>query len=471
MVQEILAFSVIAALLFLFMAPAQEAPALDVGALNDAYKALDAERNEGLGRSDNPDSGALGWGEGAIMQSYAHMWEATGDTYWLAKIQDHFNRIMGNASDPDGDGYLSWQTTTYSTAVAWAERLHNVSNAVIEPEYQKNSNGKQAAQCTGHTYLIEFPEGPESFRVVDQTTREVVADDLPYESGAEIDAIVPFRLTITGETHQGDRFQVRTVAPEPLEFTVHQGMFIYPVALFIRTVKTTPELQEQFGADADRFLDFINTHVFEKNERDWLDMGDLGGAYRFEPKITDRFPNRIMPHNQYLSLARAWLLLKDLEGAHPLMAERAEQMARYFRSYLFLDEENDAWQWHYWDWTEYGEPGNSGWEDTSHGTIDVSFAVEAARQGVVFTDEDMERFCNTWLKVMWNGDTENPKMAHRVAENDDYRHGALMHSWTELSQWDPRVYELALTAFNAAGQPAGSAPTMLLCAKRAGMLD
>ncbi len=247
-------------------------------------------------------------------------------------------------------------------------------------------------------------------------------------------------------------------------------MFIYPVALFIEAVKSTPELQAQFGADADEFLAFINRHVFEKNERDWLDLGELGGAYRFEPKITDRFPNRVMPHNQYGALARAWLVLADVEGAHPLIAQRAEQMVRLFRNYLVLDEEHDAWAWRYWDWIAFGEPGSSSWEDTSHGHIDVSLAIEAARRGVVFTDEDMARMANTWLAVMWNGDTQAPLMAARVADSEDFKHSPVMRDWSALSQWDRRAYELALTAYQAAGTPAASAPVMLLSAKRAGAL-
>ncbi len=443
---------------------------LDVAALNEAYKAYDLERNEGIGHSDKPDSGSLGWGEGSIIQGYADMWEVTGDTHWLGKIADHFRRIMANASDPGGDGYLSWQTETYSTAVAWAERLHNVSDAQIGPAFQKNTRQGEFEQCTGHTYLGEFQESADAFRVVDWDAREVIADGIAYEDGGAIAQIVPFKLTISGATRQGDRFMVRTVAPEPIEYTVHQGMFIYPVALFIEAVKTTPELQAEFGADADEFLAFINRHVFEKNERDWLDMGEPGGAYRFEPKVTDRFPNRIMPHHQYGALARAWLVLAEVEGAHPLMAQRAEQMVRYFHSFLVLDDEHDAWAWHYWDWTEFGEPGSSRWEDTSHGTIDVSLAVEAARRGVVCTDEDMMRLCNTWLKVMWNGDEEAPRMAAHVAESENFKHSPVSRGWSALSQWDGQAYDLALAAWLAAGSPASSAPTMLLGAKRAGVL-
>jgi len=448
---------------------------LDTAKLAEAHKASDMARNEGKGHSDKANSASLGWGAGDIIQNYASMWEVTEDTYWLTKIGEHFHRIMDNASDPDGDGYLSWQTKRYSCAVAYAHRLHNVSAAQIAPQRQKNSSGAQAAKCSGHTYIIGFHEGPAKFRIIDWDTREVIADGIEYEDGATIAQIEPFEFKITGQTHQGDRFMVRTIAQEPIEFVVHQGMFIYPVALFIEAARSRPELREQFGPDAEEFLAFINKHVFEKNERDWLDMGELGGGYRFEPKITDRMPNRIMVHNQYGALARAWLVLKDVEGAHQLMATRAEQMVRYLHSHLELDEEHNAYRWYSEDYIEYGQPGHNGWggprEDTSHGGLDVSLAIEAARRGVVFTDEDMVRVANTWLKVMWNQDEEEPLMANRVDGAQPGKHSALFPRWSELSQWDRKVYDLALTAFLAKDEKAqaNAAPIMLLCAKRAGV--
>ncbi len=444
---------------------------LDVAKLDQAHRQYDMGINEGKGRSESPDSGSLGWGEGGIINNYAAMWEVTGDRYWLQKIADHFQRIMDNASDPDGDGFLSWHTTTYSVALAFAERLHNVSDATISPDRQRIMDRKETPKATGHTYIIEFPDGPDVFDITDADTQKLVAEGKAYYSGEEIESIEPFSFTIEGETHQGDRFHIRTIAPIPAEFTVHQGMFIYPVAQFIEAVKTTPELREEFGEQAETFLDFINTHLFENNEQYWLQMSPEAGAYQFEPKITDRFPNRIMPHNQYLALARAWLVLKDLQGAHPQMALRARQMAQYFKDSLVYDEDNDAYRWHYWDWVEYGEADHSGWEDTSHGHIDVSFAVEAARRGVVFTDEDMQRFANTWLDVMWNGDEQDPKMASRVDGSEPYRFAALLVSWSELSQWDRQVYDLALTEFQSKAdeQQARWAPAMLRCAKRAGV--
>ena len=451
---------------------------LDVAALNDAYKKLDERRNDGLGHSKSSDSGTLGWGEGSIIQSYANMWEVTQDTYWLGKIRQHFRNIMATATDPDGDGFKSWQTPTYSTAVAFAERLHNVGTATVTPDRQKEANGKKANTATGHTYLIEFQDSADTYRVRDMDTHKILVAREAYTSGTKITSIVPFSFTIEGETHQGDRFLIRTHAPMPATYTVHQGMFVYPTALFIEAAKGRPELRQEFGADADLFLQFINKHIFEKNEMDWLDLGEQGGGYRFEPFITDRYPNRIMPHNQFAALCRAWLVLSGVEGAHPLMGQRAEQMVRYVHRHmhLFKKDEGDAprewYQWHYWDWVDYGEPGNSGWEDTSHAGLTMSLTVVAARRGVIFTAQDMTRIANCWLQVMWNGDQDVPKMASHVDGSGEHKFSPLSANWGQLAQWDTKAGELALREYEAleAKKQTALAPAMLLIAKRAGML-
>ena len=111
-------------------------------------------------------------------------------------------------------------------------------------------------------------------------------------------------------------------------------------------------------------------------------------------------------------------------------------------------------------------------ESTNYANIDVAFAVEAARRGVVFTDEDMARLVNTMLRVMWNQDEENPLLATAVDGREPYRFSPLMAGLVQLAEWDPKIHELALTAFLArddAGQTA-AAPTILLSAARAGRL-
>ena len=441
---------------------------LDLAPLATEYRAAEAASKQGWGESDSKDSGTLGWGEGALLRDYAAMWEVTGDSYWLDKIRRHFTRIMANASDPDGDGFLSWQTATYSAAVAYAERLANVSDAKVAPEQQKILNGAAAAKCDGRTYLIEFPVSADRLRIRDRDTGRVVADDVPYRSGAKLTQLAPFTLIVTGQPRQGDRFLVRTVAQEPLEYAVHQGMLAYPVALFIEAVKARPELAAEFGADADRCLAFLLQHVFAKNEVDWLELGESGG-YRFSARLSERFPNRLMPHNQYTALARAWLVLKDVPGVPPLVGRRAAQMVRLFHDHLELDPAKDAYRWAYWDSTEFGKTEHSQPEDTSHAALNAGFAIEAARRGVLFTPQDLRRVTRTWLALMWNQDAAKPKMAANVAGRAPHTFSPLQIHWSQLSQWDRQVFDLAAQAFQAEEKKSRwrQIPTLLLSAKRA----
>lgn len=442
---------------------------LDTATLPEAFRTYDLARNQGLGYADATDSAVLAWQEGGILESYIDMWEVTRDSYWLDRVVEHFELIASNAADPDGDGYLGWQTAEYSGAIAYAHRLHNVSAAEIGPAEQKITVHERLDECTGHTYLIEFQAGPEQFRIRDWDTQEIIADAIAYAAaGTTIDQIVPFTFTLTGQTHQGDRFMVRTIAPQDVEHIAHEGMIIYPVARFIEAVRTTPELQARYGAKADAFLAFITRNVFEKNERHWVSIEPLGGAYRAGPWPTERAPNVMLPHNQSLSLGRAWLVLGSLEGMNPAIGERARQMAGLFHSLLMVDDATDTCTWHYMDWLEHGEGLQTAAEDTMHGHIVVGFAVEAARRGVVFTDQDMERLANTWLKLMWNGDAEHPRMAGRVDGSEPGRHPALLTSWTELAEWNPQVHTLAVSAWSEldATDQARWVPTMLLCAMR-----
>ncbi len=158
------------------------------------------------------------------------------------------------------------------------------------------------------------------------------------------------------------------------------------------------------------------------------------------------------------------------------MAQRAEQMVRYFKSHVYLDEENDAYYWRYSNWIEFGEPGHyfaaDRYESTGYGNIDIKLVVEATRRGVLFTDEDMQRFVNTWLRVMWNQDEDTPLMAARVDGIGAFGSSPLTTGWAQLSQWDPKVYELALKTFSAQPEDkqAEAVPTILLSAARAGRI-
>lgn len=468
----------------LLVVPWAVAQPLDKAALAEEFKAADAATNDGKGLSDKADSGSLGWGEAPVLRNYSSMWLATHDTYWLEKIEDHFNRIMANATDPDGDGFLGWQTTTYSAPVYWCMPLYNRGAATIEPPFFRET-GKAGPDVTGHTYLLSFTDAA-TFQVLDQTAGKPIAEKQPYKSGDSIGVIPGCKVKISGEPTPTDSFMVRTVASEPIEFAVHEGMIAHPVAIFIEEVKKDPKLQERFGKSADAFLAYLTRNMLHKHEQHWMDVssgpqltaadgtpvpfiqpaaGPMG-AWRFMDLITERYPNRILPHNQYLALARAFLVLKDVPGADPLFGQRGEQMARFFRNSLI--PQGEGYVWHYWDYPDAGKWGSSGFEDTSHGHIDIGFAVEAAMRGVVFTDADMKRFTRTVLDLMWNQSEDDPKLGVNVATRGD-KHGFVMHDWTDLGRWDPKIYDFALKSF-LKKHAATSVPIMLraesLCARQ-----
>ncbi len=86
--------------------------------------------------------------------------------------------------------------------------------------------------------------------------------------------------------------------------------------------------------------------------------------------------------------------------------------------------------------------------DRNYQDGEVSHIVQAYQAGLVFTEDDMRAIINTNLKVMWNGDAENPLWANsnadtfqRLGKPDAYapagqRAGTL---WMALGQLDPTV--------------------------------
>ncbi len=426
-----------------------------------AFETADKACNDGKGRSETPDSGSLGWGESSWLRDYWEMYELTGQTRWWDQIIAHFDRMIANMTDHDGDGFKSWQTQTYSTALIRAEPMHNRGTATIQAKLGKILNGKHAAQVTGHRYLIELID-VKTYAVRDATAAKVLVPRASYESGKPITIAPHVVVVVTGQPAQGDTFCIWTTAPRAIEYVVHQGMVLTPVARFIESALKRPE-GDRYHTKAKEFLAVIKKHFLHGNEKCWIDTGDGAGAYRFTTEPTERYPNRILPHNQYLALARTWLILADATGDE-LIRRRAVAMAKNFKRALRLVD--GAYEWHYWDWIENGKPGHSGIEDTSHGRIDVGFVVEATRRNVVFTDQDAHRLAKTLLARMWNGSTTQPAFGGRV--NTKEGKAMPLVDWIDLGQWDPMVFQLLATNVVRASDTrrARALPTVLVARKQ-----
>ena len=433
-------------------AAVEKAP-FDQDELVAAYTRFDAGRNRGRGNSANPDSGALGWGESTILDGYVKLYEATGDTAWLDRIVAHFDRMIANRKDHYADGYDTWVTTTYAVGLVRTGRFHCQSTARIAPEEARVWTSRGGEKVRNGEWVLEIDRGSK-YRLLEYGTRKQVAKG-SFRSGVAITSLPPFELTIEGKALPGDRFWIQSTGAEPQEYIVHQGMFLHPISRFVAHALKDRGLKRRYGKVAKTYLDLIGT-IADKHDRDWLDTTASAGGYRFPALKTDRFPNRILPHNQYLAIARAYLYASGVSRKR-LLGDRAARMGRNFKRHIW--KTGKAYTWHYWDWIEDGEAGCSGVEDTGHGHIDIGFAVDACRKGVVFTDADLKRFARTFLDQMWNGSLDDPTIGGRV----DTREGnsAPMGDWIDLCQWNAKVWDVVWSAYCKRGRPVEAVPSIL----------
>jgi hypothetical protein len=261
---------------------------------------------------------------------------------------------------------------------------------------------------------------------------------------------------LKGTPKAGDGFDISTVEPKPLQYTVHDGMVLYPIAQLIEIVLNDAGLQERFLGKIQSYIRLIREVFVTKWEKYWVELDNDAGAYRFTESPTERAPDRLLPHNQYNAMCRVYLVLQDKNVLDdPKLREKARKMVRYFRSNL--RPTGDAWTWNYWDW---GDGEHSGVEDSSHASINVGTAIEAYHRGIEFDPQDMARFARTLLDQMWNGSLEDPVVGDRVDTNKGERYFPIK-DWIELCEFSPAVLDVCLALFKHRDEPRNLIPVML----------
>ena len=250
----------------------------DREALIAEFVAFDDSRNEGRAYSDQKTSSALAWGESYYLNAYIKMYRVTGDARWLDKVVDHFDRMAANMGDHDGDGIPGWQADRYSVSRMRARELHNRGTARILPGEARVTNIQQAHEAVDAEYVVERT-GDDRFTVRQRSggAREVVHDG-PHVVGEPIPGIAGFEVRLEGRPEIGDRFRVETWGPAPLEYAVHEGMILYPVAQFIELALKDPRLQGRYEEKARSYLRLIEERVLQKQERHWLGRGARHGG-------------------------------------------------------------------------------------------------------------------------------------------------------------------------------------------------
>jgi rhamnogalacturonyl hydrolase YesR len=249
------------------------------------------------------------------------------------------------------------------------------------------------------------------------------------------------------------------------EYTVHEGMALTGISEFADIVYNDENLKKKYGKTAKEYLKILEKNFYPKWERHWAEWEKDGvpmGVYKFPFDDTARMtqineyppfmqPSKgiTMPHNQYAAAGRTLVNMYKATGKEKYL-NRAERMGNFIKDSLREKdtEKGKAYVWNYWD--NSGQPWDFGYfryksEDISHANIELGLIVDLNQLGKVFTDEDMQRFSNTFTELIWQGDHADPRVSSFVDGTGSSNYSVLIAEWVTLSQYDSEVRDITLS--------------------------
>ena len=254
---------------------------------------------------------------------------------------------------------------------------------------------------------------------------------------------------------------------------VHVGdaILIAPMLDFAAVVLKDPELKKKYGEAARKYVDVAKRDLFEKWDQrgTWKEDGAWGCYVGWDRVCTRADPNTwkkdptpaiAEPFNKNNHMGVCALRLFRATGEERYR-ERAFKIFAYTKSRFLLVD--DYYVWNYWEpfgpeSVDLEKKDTRLWMNVHGGRPyqagEIGQMVEAYNTGVVFDKTDIERFINTNLKAMWNGDKAAPKFA-----NSNWRlpmplgpdgkplppeaNSAAGQLWTSLAPFSQTVRDLA----------------------------
>ena len=200
---------------------------------------------------------------------------------------------------------------------------------------------------------------------------------------------------------------------------VHAGMITYPAARAAYLIRQDPGMEEKYVAKARDYIRYIEEviHAFDSS---WREDNEKNEGWYYEDYLKHGAPFN-MQNAMGRTLIALWLATGKDE--HRL---RAEKLANFFKNRLKLVENR-------YEWSYEARGGNA--EDISHAAIDVGFAFDAYRAGLVFTRSDMTRFVHVFEKCT-DGDAGFTKY---IDGKGDLTNSAAMGGWGQLGYIEPKL--------------------------------
>lgn len=232
-----------------------------------------------------------------------------------------------------------------------------------------------------------------------------------------------------------------------------------------------PELADEYGAAAERYVSLAREHLFEKWETratfikdgpfgayvSWNRYGDPGNLEEWTERPEIRNSDLSLPLNKNMDMASVALRIHRIIG-DPWYRERAEMIHGYVKSRI--QRHGESYVWNYWEpfWERDFDPDTPGglrhWVQVhpyrNYQAGEVGKIVQAYHHGIVYTEADIRAILHTNLGIMWNGDMEDPEFANsnlevdpgQTRDREDDGRGLAGTLWTGLADFSETVREL-----------------------------
>lgn len=235
----------------------------------------------------------------------------------------------------------------------------------------------------------------------------------------------------------------RFLTPQRYQMALHTGLITYPLlrfALLVEKANLTP-----WQSVAQRFSEYAAAAIHNHDD-EWRTVSQTRGYYIYREDAPVWCNGVNLPFNQQAAIGRSLIVLCELTSEESYCT-RAAQIAQVLRDGLIYDPGTDSYWWYYW----FGE-GYDGWQGVDgrfvstyagfkgveaifYASLDSDFAQLAYQHGMVFSQYDILRLANTFLRQLTtdagllrcyvNGDGRNVNLSAAQAV-DLFAGGALI---------------------------------------------
>lgn len=427
-----------------------------------AYLDLGAEHNE---------AGLYAWGESYYLLGLLLMFEATGEGRYLDRFEERARHVMDSTdeargvSDYSGRSGPVWRAGGNYTAGHGEVPLEDGS-----PGIQVRWAGGTSVDASVTVRRVDADRfdltlsHPSSTVEMTGLTLDPTASDYVVDAVGE--AYAP-GARWTAVDHSADRGTDRsltegTVAFEPqfYAFPVHTGMVAYPLARYVRMVRTDPGIPGSRNGVAGRLLAFVMKAL--RHHEDDFHIDEHGyGDFRWPREAPVPFDGTIQPLNQSHALGATFAELTRVVD-NTQYRSNVEAMLRSLRASLQVQDE--AYIWPYWPVHSHIYNGFSreddvstytpfygavrSWEDISHGAITLEFIQATHDAGIADLSQDRELFATTFMQNVVN---EADSVWFRVNGEVEALPAQAVQSarWLMLADLEPEIHDQVLRVYEA----------------------